>query len=1251
MSTIMTSTKSDASASNGVPSNRVTMDGNTAVAHVAYRVNETAAIYPITPSSTMAELADEWSSKGVKNIWGRVPIVQEMQSEAGAAGVLHGALQSGALTTTYTASQGLLLMIPNMYKIAGELTPAVFHVAARALATSALSIFGDHSDVMAVRNTGFALISSGNVQEAHDTALIAQTATLESRIPFLHFFDGFRTSHELNTLDLLSDEQIRAMISDDLVRAHRERSLSPEHPFIRGTAHNPDTFFQAREASNVFYDRVPGIVQAAMDRFAQLTGRQYHLFEYDGAADAERIIVIMGSGSETSRATARVLCAAGAKFGVLQVRLYRPFSAADFIAAVPSTVRSIAVLEETKEPGAPGEPLYLDLMSTLGQAVANGERAQMPRVIGGRYGISSKDFTPAMVKTVFDELAKPQPKNSFSIGINDDVSHRSLEVDTSFTIEKDSVTRCVFYGLGADGTVGANKNSVKIIAQDAGLYAQGYFVYDSHKSGAQTVSHLRFGPEPIHAPYLIASASFVACHQFSFIEKVDVLRLAAPGAVFLLNSPYGPDDIWDHLPRAVQHTIIEKKLRFYVIDASKVARDAGMGSHTNTILQTCFFAISGVLPRDAAIHHIKESIRKTYMKKGEKVVELNFAAVDGTLVNLFEVKVPTRVTSAFDRPLLVPASAPEFVQKFTATMMAGLGDEIPVSLMPIDGTFPSGTAAFEKRNVGEFVPVWEPDLCIQCGQCGFVCPHSVIRAKYYNDDKLANAPETFKSAPINVRGFPEVKFTLQFYPEDCTSCGLCIEACPAVDPFDLERRAINLASKAPLIESERTNITFFESLPFNDRARVDFENVRGVQFLQPLFEFPGACAGCGETPYLKLMSQLFGDRLQVANATGCSSIYGANLPTTPWTKDAEGRGPAWSNSLFEDNAEFGLGFRLAADQHVEMAHGLLLELAEQLGPDLVEQIIAAPQIKESEIRAQRIRVAELKVKLLKLDSEKARDLLSVVDHLVRRSVWIVGGDGWAYDIGYGGLDHVLASGRNVNVLVLDTEVYSNTGGQASKATPLGAVALFAKAGKRTARKDLAMQAISYGNVYVATVAMGANAQQTLDAFREAEAYDGPSLILAYSHCIAHGIDMRQGMKQQALAVASGHWPLMRFDPGLRRGGLNPFQLDSPRPTVPLKEYQATELRYKSLVDSRPQEAAELSAMAQVVATERYRKYEELARTDGSRFHPATESVSEACIKFDDPAHLAADVLGRVAGFAESGSPTNGAPLIPYPDQK
>jgi pyruvate-ferredoxin/flavodoxin oxidoreductase len=1126
------------------PSNRVTMDGNTAVAHVAYRVNEVCAIYPITPSSTMAELADEWSSKGVTNIWGRVPIVQEMQSEGGAAGVLHGALQSGALTTTFTASQGLLLMIPNMYKIAGELTSTVFHVAARALATSALSIFGDHSDVMGIRSTGFALISSANVQEAHDTALIAQAATLESRIPFLHFFDGFRTSHELNTLDLLSDSQIRAMIRDDLVREHRGRALSPEHPFIRGTAHNPDTYFQTREASNTYYAGVPAIVQAAMDRFAALSGRRYALFEYEGAPDAERVIVLMGSGAETARATARLLGKAGAKIGVLQVRLYRPFSAADFVAALPSTVRSVAVLEETKEPGSTGEPLYLDVTATLAQAVAHGERARMPRIVGGRYGISSKDFTPAMVKAVFDELLRPDPKNSFTVGINDDVTHTSLDVDPNFTIETPEVTRCVFYGLGADGTVGANKNSVKIIAQDAGLYAQGYFVYDSHKSGAQTVSHLRFGPEPIHAPYLVASASFVACHQYGFIARSDVLRLAAPGAVFLLNSPFGPAEIWDQLPRSVQEPIIAKQLKFYVIDASKVARDVGLGSHTNTILQTCFFAISGVLPREKAIGHIKESIRKSYAKKGEEVVALNYAAVDGTLANLFEVKVPLGATSTFDRPPLVPETAPEFVRNFTAKMMAGRGDEIPVSLMPVDGTFPSGTAAFEKRNVGDFVPVWEPDTCIQCGQCGFVCPHSVIRARYYNEDKLEDAPPTFKSAPINVRGFPEVQFTLQFYPEDCTSCGLCIEACPAVDPFDLNRRAINLAEKAPLIDSERANITFFETLPANDRARVDFANVRGVQFLQPLFEFPGACAGCGETPYIKLLSQLFGDRLQVANATGCSSIYGANLPVTPWTKDAEGRGPAWSNSLFEDNAEFGLGFRLAADQHVELAHALLRELAPKVGADSVETIITAPQIQEWQIRAQRIRVAELKVKLLKLDDERARDLVSVIDHLVRRSIWLVGGDGWAYDIGYGGLDHVLASGRNVNVLVLDTEVYSNTGGQASKATPLGAVALFAKAGKRTARKDLAMQAISYGSVYVATVAMGANAQQTLDAFREAEAYDGPSLILAYSHCIAHGIDMRKGMQQQQLAVASGHWPLIRFNPGLRRVGANPFVLDA-----------------------------------------------------------------------------------------------------------
>ena len=1190
---------------------RTTMDGNTAVAHVAYRVNEVCAIYPITPSSTMAELADQWVAEGLANIWGRMPVVQEMQSEGGAAGVLHGALQSGALTTTFTASQGLLLMIPNMYKIAGELTATVFHVAARALATSGLSIFGDHSDVMSTRGTGFALLSSGSVQEAHDTALIAQAATLESRVPFLHFFDGFRTSHELNTLSLLSDEEIRSMIDDELVRAHRARSLSPEHPYIRGTAHNPDTFFQAREASNPYYARVPGIVQAAMDRFGEMTGRRYSLFEYDGDPEAERILVLMGSGAETARETAKTLRAAGEKVGVLQIRLYRPFSVEAFIAAIPASVRSIAVLEQTKEPGSAGEPVYLDVVTTLAQAFAHGERASMPRVIGGRYGLSSKDFTPAMVKAVFDELGAAVPKNGFTVGIDDDLSHTSLTVDPHFAIEPPSVTRCVFYGLGADGTVGANKNSVKIIAEDAGLYAQGYFVYDSHKSGAQTISHLRFGPDPVRAPFLIGSASFVAIHQFAALARQDVLRLAAPGAVLLLNSVYGPESVWDHLPRPVQQQIIERKLRVYTIDASEVAREVGLGVHTNTVLQTCFFAISGVLPREDAIRHIKEAIKKTYARKGEIVVRKNYAAVDGTLARLYEVAIPEVATSTTERPPIVPLDAPKFVRDVTAKMMEGLGDEIPVSLMPVDGTFPSGTSAYEKRNIADSVPVWEPDLCIQCGQCGFVCPHSVIRARYYNERRLGGAPETFKSAAVNARGYPEIRFSLQFYVEDCTGCGLCVEACPAVSPVDEALKAINMKDKLPLVEAERTNIEFFEKLPVNARERVDFANVRGVQFLQPLFEFPGACSGCGETPYLKLLSQLFGDRLQVANATGCSSIYGANLPVTPWTKNHEGRGPAWSNSLFEDNAEFGLGFRLAADQHVEMAHGLLRKLAPRLGPDRVEKIVRAPQVRETEIRAQRIRVAEIKVRLLELgDDPDALDLLSVIDHLVRRSVWIVGGDGWAYDIDYGGLDHVLAVGRNVNVLVLDTEVYSNTGGQASKATPLGAVAKFATAGKRVARKDLAMQAIAYGNIYVAQVAMGANPQQTLDAFREAEAYDGPSLILAYSHCIAHGIDMRFGMRQQDLAVASGYWPLLRYNPEMRTVGKNPFRLDSPRPTIPFKDYAYNEIRYSSLAATMPDAAGPLLEMAQAAVTEKYRQYEDLARRDGSHFHPAADRLSK-----------------------------------------
>ncbi|MBR0653674.1 pyruvate:ferredoxin (flavodoxin) oxidoreductase [Plastoroseomonas arctica] len=1181
---------------------KATMDGNTACAHVAYRVNEVCAIYPITPSSTMAELADEWAADGLTNIWGGIPVVQEMQSEGGAAGAVHGALQSGALTTTFTSSQGLLLMLPNMFKIAGELTSCVFHVAARSVATQALSIFGDHSDVMAIRSTGFALLSAGSVQEAHDMALIAQAATLESRVPFMHFFDGFRTSHELNTLTLLDDAEIRAMIPEPLVWAHRARALSPEHPVMRGTAQNPDTFFQAREASNPFYAATPAIVDAAMARFATLTGRRYRLFEYAGAPDAERVVVLIGSAAETARGTAAAL-AGDAKLGVLQVRLYRPFSATHFLAALPITARAVAVLDRVKEPGATGEPLYLDVIATLAQAVASGTRAVMPRVIGGRYGLSSKDFTPAMAKAVFDELGKPAPRHGFTIGIDDDITHTSLTLDPHFSIEPSTVTRAVFYGLGSDGTVGANKGSVKILSEDAGRYAQGYFVYDSHKSGAQTVSHLRFGSAPIEAPYLIAQASFVGCHQFEFLERVDVLSLAAPGAAFLLNCPHPASEAWAHLQRTVQQDIIAKQLRLFVIDATKVARDAGLGGRINTVLQTCFFALSGVLPRDEAIRRIKAMITHSYAEKGAAVVAQNNAAVDQALANLHEVTIPASATSTLERPPIVPDAAPAFVKRVTAAIMAGHGDALPVSAMPVDGTFPVGTAAWEKRNIAEDVPIWDTELCIQCGQCSIACPHSVIRARFFDTVRLVDVPKTFKTAPVNARGYPDSRFTLQFYVEDCTGCGLCVEVCPAHAPEDPKHRAINMAPKGPVLAAERDNIAFFETLPVNDRALVDFADVRGVQFLEPLFEFSGACGGCGETPYLRLLSQLFGDRAQIANATGCSSIYGGNLPVTPWAKDKAGRGPAWSNSLFEDNAEFGLGFRLAADMHLALAIRLLRQLAPQLGADLVEAAIAAPQIRESEIVAQRQRVAALQTRLLALgDAPGARDLLSVLDHMVRRSIWLVGGDGWAYDIGFGGLDHVLASGRDVNVLVLDTEVYSNTGGQASKATPLGAVAKFAAAGKRTARKDLALQAIAYGNVYVAQVAMGANPQHTLLAFREAEAWPGPSLILAYSHCIAHGYDLRYGMKQQDLATASGYWPLFRFNPAMRRAGEAPFRLDSPRPAIPLKDYAYNELRYRSLVNTRPDEAAVLLAQAQLAVLEKYADYEALAARDGSRFH-------------------------------------------------
>jgi len=1201
---------SETAASTTNTTTKATMDGNTAVAHVAFRVNEVCAIFPITPSSPMAELADEWSAEGLTNVWGSVPVVVEMQSEGGAAGAVHGALQSGALTTTFTASQGLLLMIPNMFKIAGELTATVFHVAARAVATQALSIFGDHSDVMAARTTGFALLSSGSVQEAHDGALIAQAATLESRVPFLHFFDGFRTSHEVNTLTLLSDDQIRAMIRPDLIRAHRARALNPEHPFIRGTAHNADTFFQARETVNPYYAALPAILQATMDRFAALTGRDYRLYEYAGPADAERVIVLMGSGAETARETAEYLRQRGERVGVLQVRLYRPFAAEHFVAALPESCRAVAVLEQTKEPGSAGEPLYLDVVTSLAQTVADGRRASMPRVIGGRYGLGSKNFNPAQARAVFDELTRPEPRNGFTVGIEDDVSHTSLTVDPAFSIEADGVVRALFYGLGSDGTVGANKNSVKILAEDPAMFAQGYFVYDSHKSGAQTVSHLRFGRRPIHAPYLIESAGFVACHRASLLERVDVLRLAAPGGTFLLNTPYGPDEVWDHLPRSAQAQIVDRHLRLFVIDASQVARDAGLGGRTNTVLQTCFFAISGVLPRDEATRRIKHAIEKSYAAKGADVVRQNFAAVDAALAHLAEATVPAAATSRFDRPPIVPVGAPEFVREVTAQIMLDRGDEIRVSQLPVDGTYPSGTAAYEKRNVSDVVAVWDPDLCIQCGQCAFACPHSVIRARYFDQAALDGAPAGFKSAPVNARGNPDVRYALEVCLEDCTGCGICVEVCPARSPVAPERRALDLAERPQDLSAERARIEFFDALPVNDRSRVDFANVRGVQFLQPLFEFSGACAGCGETPYLKLLSQLFGDRLQIANATGCSSIYGGNLPVTPWTKNREGRGPAWSNSLFEDNAEFGLGFRLAADTHRGRAEALLRRLAPPLGEDLAGAILDAPQQRESELRAQRARVEVLKSRLAALDDEDARDLLSVADHLVRRSIWIVGGDGWAYDIGYGGLDHVLASGRDVNVLVMDTEVYSNTGGQASKATPLGAVAKFAAAGKRVARKDLGLQAIAYGNVYVAQVAMGANPQQTLLAFREAEAYPGPSLIIAYSHCIAHGFNLRYGMRQQDLATASGYWPLFRFDPAMRTIGERPFRLDSPRPTIPYQDYAYNELRYRALAGADPTAAEALLAQAQQVVDEKYRQYEELASRGGETFHPAALDGSQ-----------------------------------------
>jgi len=1175
---------------------KVTIDGNEAAAYVAHQVNEVIAIYPITPSSPMGEWADQWSAEGKPNIWGTVPLVVEMQSEGGAAGAVHGALQTGALTTTFTSSQGLLLMIPNMYKIAGELTATAFHVAARSLAAQALSIFGDHSDVMATRAAGFAMLASNSVQEVMDFALIAQAATLEARVPFLHFFDGFRTSHEVMRVEQLTRDDLRAMIDDDLVRAHRARALSPEHPVIRGTAQNPDVYFQGRETCNPYYLACPTIVQNAMDTFARLTGRQYHLCDYAGAEDAERVVVLMGSGAETAQETADFLADRGEKVGVVKLRLFRPFPAEQLLEALPRTVKAIAVLDRTKEPGSAGEPLYLDVVAALSEAAAAGRAPfpMPPRVVGGRYGLSSKEFTPAMVKAVFDELAVDRPRNHFTIGIHDDVTHTSLDYDPAFSTETPETVRALFYGLGADGTVGANKNSIKIIGEDTENHAQGYFVYDSRKAGAITISHLRFGPKPIHSTYLIGQASFVACHQFSFLERYDVLKGAEPGATFLLNSPFGPEAVWDHLPRAVQEQIVTKKLRFFVIDAYRVARDIGMGARINTIMQPCFFAISGVLPQDEAIAAIKRSIEKTYGKRGEAVVRRNFAAVDGALAHLYEVKVPERATAAFDVRPPVPAEAPEFVQKVTARILAGEGDALPVSALPADGTYPSGTTQWEKRNIALEIPVWDTEICIQCGKCVLICPHAVIRAKVYDPALLANAPGTFTSAPARWREFKDLRYSLQVAPEDCTGCTLCVEICPVKNKKETRLKAINMMPQAPLREQERRNWEFFLTLPEMDRQALNLREVKDSQLLQPLFEFSSACAGCGETPYIELVTRLFGDRALVANATGCSSIYGGNLPTTPWTLNREGRGPAWSNSLFEDNAEFGLGMRLALDVQRQHAEALLRRLAPDLGDEMVEGLLRADQSSEAGIQAQRGRVAALKEKLGALVPPEARDLEALADAFVTRSVWIIGGDGWAYDIGYGGLDHVLASGRNVNVLVLDTEVYSNTGGQMSKATPRGAVAKFAAGGKLQVKKELALLAMTYGNIYVARVAMGANDAHTVRAFLEAEAYEGPSLIIAYSHCIAHGYDMADGLDQQKAAVLSGYWPLLRYNPDLAREGKNPLHLDSKAPSIPLEKYIYNETRYTMLVQTNPAAARELLALAQEDVRKRWRLYEHWA---------------------------------------------------------
>lgn len=1173
-------------------------DGNEAVASVAYRLSETVAIYPITPSSPMAELADEWASAGLKNLWKSVPMVEEMQSEGGAAGAVHGALQGGALTTTFTASQGLLLMIPNMYKIAGELSSFCMHVTARAVATHALSIFGDHSDVMACRQTGFALLCSNSVQEAHDLAAIGHAATLKARIPFLHFFDGFRTSHEVNTYSALSDTDLSRLIDEEAVRGHRKRDLNPDSPVLRGTAQNPDVFFQAKEAANRFYDDLPGIVEGVMKEFSEITGRDYQLFDYEGAEDAENVVVVMGSGAETAAETSRFLNEhKGSKTGVLKVRLFRPFSIRHFLKVLPKTVRNIAVLDRTKEPGAVGEPLYQDVITALAEARASGEVEESfnPRVIGGRYGLGSKEFSPAMVAAVFHELGKEKPKNHFTVGIVDDVTHTSLKVDEDFNIEPDDGFGAVFFGLGSDGTVGANKNSIKIIGSGTDNYAQAYFVYDSKKSGAMTVSHLRFGPRAIRAPYLVTKARFVGCHQFSFIDRFDVLEQAGEGAVFLLNAPYDQDSIWDRLPRDVQETIVEKKLRFYVIDAYKVAKEAKMGNRINTIMQTCFFAISGILPKDEAIAQIKEAIEKTYGRKGKALVERNFAAVDNAVANLNEVKVPDQATS--DREMIppVPEGAPDFLQKVTSLMLAGKGDLLPVSAFPVDGTWPTATSQWEKRGIAQEIPIWDPDLCIQCGKCALVCPHAAIRAKAYPKDAAADAPESFQSTPYRSKLFDDFLYTIQTAAEDCTGCNLCVAICPAKDRKNPSHKAINMEPLEPVLEREREKFDYFLKLPEIDTSEMKLD-VKSSQLRRPLFEFSGACAGCGETPYIKLLSQLYGDRLLIANATGCSSIYGGNLPTTPFAVDDAGRGPTWSNSLFEDNAEFGFGLRMANDKKTEAALELVRELAPKVGDDLVQGILEGVSAQsDPDIAKQRERISELRSRLTGDDPRQVL-LGDLADCLVRRSVWCIGGDGWAYDIGFGGLDHVMASGRNVNILVLDTEVYSNTGGQSSKATPMGAVAKFAAAGKPRMKKDLGRIIMGYGSVYVASIAMGAKDNHTVQVISEAESYDGPSLIIAYSHCVAHGYNMSFGMDQQKKAVQSGYWLLYRYDPRRIEQGLSPLQLDCPAPKIELREYLENEARFRMLHNSHPDRAREFAKQAQADIQERYRQYEAMSKS-------------------------------------------------------